>query len=157
MSKTKEDKIQVVVVTITKNEEGKEVEKRTPDVITKCSNYESFRSWKTNNRSKIQDAKGADIGPWIAQALARFVVLVGDEVLAKYGAGCKFSSPSSLMVFPINGQDYRVFAKSTTDENGNHTGWAVDKEEYQGDLAGVTTRSTGGSSLPTVDLGGLFD
>lgn len=157
MSKSKEDKIQVVIVMTTKNEEGKIEEKRISDVISKCSNYESFRSWKTNNRSKIQDAKGADIGPWIGQAAARFTALIGNEVLAAYGPGCKFSSPSSLMVFPINGTNYRIFIKSTTDEKGEHSGWITEKEEYIGDLPGVTTRSNTGVVLPEVNLGNLFD
>lgn len=148
MSKTKEDKIQVVVV----NNKGN----RSSQVISKCSTYESFRSWKTNNRSKIATA-GDEIGPWIAQAVARFTALVGEELLAEHGAGVKFSSPSSLMVFPVKGKDYRIFAKSIVDENGVHAGWTVDKEEYTGDLAGVTTRSSGTTQLPTINLDGLFD
>lgn len=148
MSKTKEDKIQVVVV----NNKGN----RSSQVISKCSTYESFRSWKTNNRSKIAEA-GDDIGPWIAQAAGRFTALVGEELLAEHGPGVKFSSPSSLMVFPVKGTQYRVFVKSTTDDAGNHTGWTLEKEEYTGDIAGVTTRSSGTTQLPTINLDGLFD
>ena len=151
MSKNKEDKIQVIVV----NAKGE----RTAQVISKCSNYESFRSWKTNNRSKIQQAAGeGNVGPWIGQAAGRFTALVGEELLAEHGPGVKFSSPSSLMVFPVkDGTLYRVFVKSIVDDAGNHTGWTVDKEEYTGDIAGVTTRSSGTTQLPTIDLGGLFD